>query len=98
MWSSVDIGRAVRRGNGGMGQDETFVRYGEWRIVQANRQNKEMVRILTGGRKLHDDMEVLARGRRENIPTIRCKGNLIHCSLRSLYISQLHVKFRRRNG
>jgi hypothetical protein len=45
-----------------MGQDETFVKYREWRIVQANRQNKEMTRKLTGRRKLHNDMDVLARG------------------------------------
>jgi hypothetical protein len=45
-----------------MGQDEMFVKYREWRIVRANRQNKETRRILMGGvGKLHDDMDVLAR-------------------------------------
>jgi hypothetical protein len=45
-----------------MGRGETFVKYREWPIAQANRRNEEMTRILTGGRKLHNDMDVLARG------------------------------------
>jgi hypothetical protein len=59
-WANIEE-RTYKRGNRGMGQHETFVKYREWRIIQADRQNKEMTRILKGA-KLHNDMGVLARG------------------------------------
>ena len=65
-----------------MGQCETFVKYREWRIVQANRQNKEMRRILMGGGGgICITIWTCLQGVTRNVPTNRRKG-LIQRSLR----------------
>jgi hypothetical protein len=50
------------KGKWGMSQHETWAYRERWRGNGTSVGNKEMTRILTGGRKLHDDMEVLVRG------------------------------------
>jgi len=63
-------------GSGGIKQHETLVKRSgeETKEHQQCRQHKGMISILAHRRKLHDDMEVLERGRREMFPQFIERG------------------------